>query len=212
MSILRTRYASAEEFLRHYLPALANGGVFFPTREIMADESPVLVEVRFPELGDRMMLRGSIAWRRAGRHRTKLRAGLAVEFDAVEASRRDFLLAVARGQRPFSNCRRHRRLPVDLAARWRMESQPTQFHGRLSDIGVGGAFVLSEERPKEGTEMVLDVSPPRSARPLEISSRVAWVRADRGFGIEFRWRDAGGARRLRELVRRLESTAELAGG
>ena len=32
MSILRTRYASAEEFLRHYLPALANGGVFFPTR------------------------------------------------------------------------------------------------------------------------------------------------------------------------------------
>jgi hypothetical protein len=31
-----------------------------------------------------------------------------------------------------------------------------------------------------------------------------------GFGMEFRWRDAGGARRLKELVRRIERSAPAA--
>lgn len=209
MSILRTRYSSGEDFLRQYLPSLTHGGIFFPTRQDLAESTPVLVEIRFPELGDRMMLRGTVAWRRPGRHVTKLRAGVAVEFDSGEAERRDFLLAVAKGLRPsFANARKHRRLPVDMEASWRVTTERGSVRGRLADIGLGGAFVISDLNPPRGAEVVLDVTPPRGERPLAITSRVAWVRPQTGFGIEFRWRDGGGARRIRELVRRLEATAE----
>ena len=56
-------------------------------------------------------------------------------------------------------------------------------------------------------QIVLDVTPPGSLRPLEIAGRVAWTRhtdGEEGIGIEFKTRDAGGTRRLKELVRRLE--------
>ena len=46
-----------------------------------------------------------------------------------------------------------------------------------------------------------------SLRPLEIAGRVAWTRhteGEEGIGVEFKARDAGGTRRLKELVRRLE--------
>ena len=80
MRILRARYRSGEEMLRHYQPSLPGGGIFFPTREAIPLGEPVLIELRFPELCNKQLLRGFIAWRRAGKHRTKLRAGLGIEF------------------------------------------------------------------------------------------------------------------------------------
>src|SRR4051794_13556221 len=97
MRILRARYHNGEELLRHYQPALASGGFFYPTREAIPLGVPVIIEIRFPELRGKMMLRGSIAWRRGGRHRTKLRAGVGIELPPDELQRRDFVLAVARG-------------------------------------------------------------------------------------------------------------------
>ncbi len=207
MRILRARYRDGEELLRHYQPSLPAGGLFYPTREAIAVGEPVVVEVRFPALRDRMMFRGAIAWRRTGRHRTKLRAGLGIEFLPVEADRRDFLLAVARGEQVEMVVRRHRRLPVDLEVRWRVLADRTWFDSRIEDISPGGAFVATSETRPPGTELVFDVTPPGNLVPLQIAARVAWVRAERGYGVEFRSRDAGGARRLRELVRRLERDA-----
>ena len=78
---------------------------------------------------------------------------------------------------------------------------------RLDDIGAGGAFIRSVSPPQPGTPLVLEVLPPGAAVPLSIEGRVAWARQDpgaEGFGVEFRCRDTGGLRRLKELVRRLE--------
>ena len=205
--ILRTRYQSAADFLRHYLPALDNGGIFYPTREAMLGDAPVIVELGFPELGYRLMLRGAVAWRRAGRHRTKLRAGVAIEFAPSEAVRRDFLLAVARGQRPTRNQRRHRRLPTEAPLRWRIATDRTWHEAHLSDVSYGGAFVNSPRLPAVGDDLVLEIVPPGGACPLEVAARPIWHRDEGGFGVEFRWRDSGGARRIRELVRRLEAAS-----
>src|SRR4051812_16741525 len=99
MKILRARYRSGEEFLRHYQPSFLHGGLFYPTREqkLGLGES-VIVEIAFPELRNRVMLRGFIAWRRAGQHRTKLRAGIGIEFLAADRHKRTYLLAAARGE------------------------------------------------------------------------------------------------------------------
>src|SRR5262245_27437635 len=114
MRILRARYRNGEDFLRHYQPSMQGGGVFFPTREAVALGTAVLVEVRFPGLCNKQLIRGFVAWRRAGKHRTKLRAGLGVEFLASEKKRRDFVVSVAKGEIVEMITRRHRRLPVTL--------------------------------------------------------------------------------------------------
>jgi len=207
MRILRARYASGEDFLRHYQPSFAGGGLFFPTREALKPGEPIIVEIRFPGLANKQMIRGFVAWRRAGKHRTKLRAGLGIEFHAAEARRRDFLIAVAKGEIVDMVTRRHRRLPVQLTASWRVVFDREKHTSHIEDIGPGGAFLRTTQFFPPGTEIVLDVTPPGALRPLEIAGRVAWTRhsdGEEGIGIEFKTRDAGGTRRLKELVRRLE--------
>jgi Tfp pilus assembly protein PilZ len=208
MRILRARYRSGEDFLRHYQPSFPDGGVFFPTREALEVGQAVLVEVRLPPVPQKLMIRGTVAWRRAGRHRTKLRAGLGIEFHSGDAVRRDFLLSAARGEINANLVlRRCSRLPVELPAEWRIAADRISFKGVVEDIGPGGAFVRSSQAVSPGTEVVLDVVPPGGVRPLSIACRVAWSRrttGDEGFGVEFRVRDGGGARRIKELVRRLE--------
>jgi uncharacterized protein (TIGR02266 family) len=207
MRILRARYRGGEEFMRHYQPSLVGGGVFFPTREAIPLGTPVILEVRFPGLCNKQLLRGFVAWRRAGKHRTKLRAGLGIEFTAAEAKRRDFVIAVAKGEIVEMITRRHRRLPVTLVANWRVVCDRDTHNSHVEDIGPGGAFLRTTEFLPPGTEIVLDVTPPGSLRPLEIAAKVCWTRhteGEEGIGVEFKTRDAGGTRRLKELVRRLE--------
>lgn len=207
MRVLRARYRNGEEFLRHYQPAFEGGGVFFPTREVLPVGEPVLVEVRFPALANKLLLRGQVAWCRAGKHRTKIRAGLGIEFQESEGQRRDYLLSAAKGVLRPTVQRRHRRLPVTLPAQWRPAQERELHAGQVEDIGPGGAFLRSAFQAPVGLDVVLEVIPPGSARPVEIAGRVAWIleRPDyAGFGVEFRCRDSGGTRRIKELVRRLE--------
>jgi Tfp pilus assembly protein PilZ len=118
MRILKARYRTAEAFLAAYQNSFAGGGLFFPTREHVTVGETVMVEVRFPELGDRVLLRSYVAWRRAARVREGTPAGVGVELDREESPKREFLLAVARGETPRAVTRTHRRLPTTLPARW----------------------------------------------------------------------------------------------
>jgi Tfp pilus assembly protein PilZ len=208
MRILRARYADGEDFLRHYQPSFPDGGIFFPTRAALDAGLPVLLEIRLPPIPQKMLIRGRIAWRRPGRHRTKLRAGLGIEFHTADTGRRDFLLSVARGDSlPGMISRRHPRLPVDLPGTWRVALDRGSSRGMIEDIGQGGAFVRSDVPVEVGAGVVLELLPPGSVVPLAIAGKVAWTRrtpGDEGFGMEFKTRDAGGTRRLKELVRRLE--------
>jgi Tfp pilus assembly protein PilZ len=98
MRILKARYRSGKDFIEWYQASFSNGGLFFPTREHVTVGEAVMVEVRFPELGDRMLLRCYVAWRRSARVREGTPAGVGVEIDGSERSKRDFLLQVARGR------------------------------------------------------------------------------------------------------------------
>jgi Tfp pilus assembly protein PilZ len=208
MRILKARYRNTGEFLAHLQSSFASGGIFYPTREPIPVGENVVVEVRFPELTDRQLLRGFVAWRRPARHRQKIRAGVGIEFLPTEKSKVDFLTQLAKGEleRPVAP-RRHRRLPVELGVSWRVKEERANFSSKLDDIGAGGAFIRTTESPTPGTPLVLEVLPPGAAVPLSIEGRVAWARQEpgsEGFGVEFRCRDTGGLRRLKELVRRLE--------
>lgn len=211
MSILIARFQDAEEFLERYQSSFPFGGLFHPTRKALESGDAVLLDIRMPLLKDSMMIRGKVAWRQRGKRGTSQRAGLGIEFTETESAKRDHLLELAQGRRlPEQAQRRHRRLPIEIPVHWRVPSQTEKHSSSLDDIGAGGVFIRTTAKPAEGTPLVLELASPGRAGSQSIEGRVAWTRAGpgiEGVGVEFRCRDIGGMRRLRELIRRIESSA-----
>jgi Tfp pilus assembly protein PilZ len=208
MTILKAHFANGAAFLEHYLPELANGGVFFPTRKPLAIAEPVVVSIRLGKRRSPTLVRGQVVWRRPGKHSTKTKAGIGIEFLATETQTREYLVSVARGDSTEMMSRRHQRLPVELPVLWQVPGALQDNAGILRDIGRGGAFVKTEEPLPDYEDVVLKVSPPGAEVAMPLSARVAWKGhpgGEHGFGVEWKARDAGGNRRIKELVRRIEA-------
>lgn len=207
MQILVARYRSGADFLEAYQASFLYGGIFFPTRKVVEPGTLIVLDVRMPELPDYALLRGMVAWHRRGRRSQGTRAGLGIEFLASEQTKRDYLLALARGTLSTSSKRRHRRLPTELRVDWRIPNDSNRHLSYVDDIGAGGLFIRTRELVAEGTPVVVELVPPGATAPQVIEGRVAWARntpGAEGVGVEFRCRDIGGMRRLRELVKRIE--------
>jgi type IV pilus assembly protein PilZ len=213
MTILKAHFATGAAFLDSYLADLANGGIFFPTRKPLALGEAVVISIRLGKRRSPMLLRGLVAWRRPGKHSTKTKAGIGIEFLPTEAQTREYLLSVARGDSSEQLARRHQRLPVELPVTWQVPGELRDNRGTLLDIGRGGAFVRTGEPVPADPDVVLMVSPPGAEIAMPLSARIAWrgrndVGGEHGFGVEWKARDAGGNRRIKELVRRIEAMGE----
>jgi Tfp pilus assembly protein PilZ len=214
MTILKAHFANGGAFLDHYLPEPnpVHGGIFFPTRKPLAIGESVVVSVRLGKRRSPMLLRGVVVWRRPGKHSTKTKAGIGIEFLPTETQTRDYLVSVARGDSSEQMARRHQRLPVELPVTWQVPGGLQDKIGTLLDIGRGGAFVRTLEPLPMDIDVVLKVSPPGAEIAMPLSARVAWRGGSpggaNGFGVEWKARDAGGNRRIKELVRRIEAMGE----
>ena len=98
MLILKTRFRSKREFLEAYNEDLPNGGLFCPTTRALEENDPVVVELHFPGLPNKMLMRGEVVWWRSALPRLRVRAGAMVTFLEDEEQKRDFILATAEGQ------------------------------------------------------------------------------------------------------------------
>jgi type IV pilus assembly protein PilZ len=208
MTILKAHFPDGTAFLERYLSELGHGGVFFPTRRPLAIGEVVVVAIRLGRRRSPTLVRGQVVWRRPGKHSTKIKAGIGIEFLATETQARDYLLAVARGDSAEMVARRHQRLPVELPILWQVPGDLQDNAGVLRDIGRGGAFVKTEQPLPNHGDIVLKVSPPGAEVAMPLSARVAWKGhpgGEHGFGVEWKARDAGGTRRIKELVRRIEA-------
>ena len=212
MAILIARFQNGDEFLQRYLDDMPHGGLFHPTRKALDVGDVVLLDIRMPLLRDSMLLRGTVAWRQRGKRGTGQRAGLGVALAESEIGKRDHLLALCRGElEPQEAQRKHRRLPIALPVQWRVPNQVESHHSSLDDIGTGGVFIRTKAAPLEGSALVLELASPGRPGAQSIEGRVAWTSSKpgaEGVGVEFRCRDIGGMRRLRELIRRIEHSAE----
>jgi Tfp pilus assembly protein PilZ len=197
---------SSREFAALYQTNFADGGVFYPTRKKLPVGRVVTLKVRLGRRQPPLLVFGRIAWRRPGRHLEKIRAGVGVELLPSERPKAEYLLQLARSGEAVKSRRRHERVPVDLAVSWRHEGANEDLSGRLRDVGRGGAFVQSAAQVRGDDQLVVEIAPPGAEVPMAFTARVAWtgrVGDEPGFGIEWRARDAGGGRRIRELVRRI---------
>ena len=208
MNILKAHFRSEASLLEQYLSDLPSGGLFIPTRQPASVGEPVVVSIRLGPRRSPLLLRGVVAWRRAGKHSTKTKAGIGVEFLPSESQKREYLLAVARGDLEEMSARRHQRLPIDLPVQWQIPGTLHENPGVLRDIGRGGAFVMTGELVIRETDVVLKVAPPGAEVATPVTARIAWVARgeslEPGFGVAWKARDAGGNRRIKELVRRME--------
>jgi Tfp pilus assembly protein PilZ len=203
---------NVREFLTGYQPSGGNGGVFCPTRGKLQVGDMVTVKVRLGRRQPPMIVYGRVAWRRPGRHLLKIRAGIGVEFLTGEQAKCEYLLEMARSGASIHSRRRHERIPVDLPITWRPVGSNEGLQGKLRDVGRGGAFVLSPATVPHDCQVVLEIAPPGAQVPMAFIGRIAWTGKagdENVFGIEWRARDAGGGRRIKELVRRLTTGPSL---
>lgn len=203
MEILKVRFRTNEEFESNYDEELPNGGLFCPTTTPLEDEQQVIVELSVPALPNKVLIRGHVRSWRPALPRLRVRAGAVVEFDASEAEKRDFVLETLAGTRGPSPRRRHTRLPVQVPVRYRLSDDAEMHESYLTEISVGGAMLNTAEPLELDIDVILEITPPGAVSAISISGKTTYHGKEGGTGLKFVYRDGGGSRRLRELVRRL---------
>jgi Tfp pilus assembly protein PilZ len=206
MNILRLRIKTADEW-RELAPDDSVGEpIFVPTTGELKVGEQVIVEVSSNLLPNKVLIRGSVqAWRPA-LPRMRVRAGATVRLDADEQTKLTFLHDVLSGKRTDVSRRRQTRLPVQLHCRYRLANSSGFVECALSEIGVGGALLVTKSPLPIETEVTIEVTPPGAAAPIAIAGRVSYHVPSGGSGLRFVSRDGDGDRRLRELVRRLRAS------
>ncbi len=204
MNILRVRCRSAEDFRSLYNTDHPDGVIFCPTTTEIPVEAPVVVELACKGLPNKVLLRGVVMSWRPALPRLRIRAGALVRFVAEEAAKRDFVVQTLMGARPASRKRKHTRIPVGLAVRVRIGNDATAVEAELREISVSGCLFATCAQPPIGTDVIVDIVPPGGVAPMSISGRVLYHASPTQTGVKFMFREGGGSRRLRELVRRFK--------
>lgn len=206
MVILRLRIKSAEEW-RELAPSENTADpIFVPTTDELTAGQQVIVEISSNLLPNKVLIRGTVAAWRPALPRMRVRAGATVQLDVDEQTKLTFLNEVLSGKRTDVPRRRHHRLPVQFACRYRLANSPSFVDSAISEIGVGGALLTTTTPLPLDTELTVEVTPPGAAAPIAIAGRVSYHAPSGGSGLRFVSRDGDGDRRLRELIRRLRAS------
>ena len=206
MQILKVRFRTNAEFEENYQSELPNGGLFCPTTSPLQVGAAVIVELSAPALPNKVLIRGEVrAWRPA-LPRLRVRAGATVEFADDEADKRAFIVETIAGDRGVSARRRHTRLPVAVPVRYRTVDSADFTEAELSEISVGGACLSTPTPLPLDTDVILEITPPGAVSEISISGKATYHLPNGSTGLKFMYRDGGGSRRLRELVRRLRQS------
>lgn len=208
MKILFARFESAEDFLRHYDPVLEWGGIVVPTKAALPPSTPVVVEVAFPGLPNRVLVRGLVV------DRDEERGGLIVKLANSELQKRDFLVSAARGDVGLAWRRRHRRFPLRLKAGFRAADHDATgaSEAQTEDLSGSGIFLRTPQLLSVRTPVVVIIDPGDGKGPIEVPGRVAWVRRDpptSGFGVCFDNLSGDAMKRLRRVMRDLKGSGRI---
>jgi Tfp pilus assembly protein PilZ len=204
MQFLKARFHSRDEFLEAYSREMAHGGLFIPTTTPLEPGTPVVIDLTCSGLPNKVLLRATVHSWRPALPRLRVRAGALVAFEAQEREKREFVLATLGGAIQSPPRRKYTRIPVSVPVKFRLVDSTELVDGEMVEISLGGALVKTETRLPEETDLVLSILPPGGIAPMEIAARVAYLAPGR-LGVKFLFRDGGGARRLRELIRRIRT-------
>jgi Tfp pilus assembly protein PilZ len=203
MRLLRLRIRNADEWRELIATGVAPDTVFVPTTDRVGDGEAVLVEVTAPALPNKVVFRGEVHSWRPALPRLRVRAGASVSFATGEEHKRAFIGEALDGRAPDAPRRKHDRFPLTVPVKFRAGTDLAIHDGSLIEVSAGGGLLQTATPPPVGTDVVLEIAPPGAAAPMSVASRVSYHTPQGTVGLRFVSRDGDGARRLRELVRRL---------
>lgn len=201
--ILQARYTQGKDFLKDVDPDEGPGGIVRHETKIPLNvDEQVVLEIIFPDLPGRVLLRG-----RVGVVQTSPQA-VVVHISPEDAEQRKFLEDVARGEiDPASSVgRRYYRLPLEIPVDWQVMGQGDVVISSTDDVSGGGVQIRTQNPPPVDTEVVLLLSlDDNKEKRLRIPGRVAWVRQDESFsgmGVRFDAESSEEKKKLRDLLRK----------
>jgi Tfp pilus assembly protein PilZ len=206
MRLLTLTFQSAEKFLRHYSDQYEVGAVFYRTKSEVESGEEVLLEIAFPGLPNKALVRGVVLGPKED--------GIWIAFHRNDISTRDFLLKIARGELEITNRspRAHDRFPADVPVSYKALSGPGEMrHARAIDLAAASAFVRTDEPPEMGTRLELVLGPlGDEAETFTVQGEVTKLRNDDdpGFAVHFDAQAADGPR-LRRLLRTASETGRV---
>jgi len=205
VNILGVRIRSRTQWAELYQDGPGAGALFVPTTTSCIAGDEVVVEVDSALLPNKVLIRGVVAWWRPAVPRQRVRAGGLVTLATDGASKRDFVRDVMTGERPAGPRRRQGRLPVSLAARYRLPAASAWHDVDIVELSSGGALLATATPLALDTELTVEIPSPGATSPHAIAARVGYHGTAGATGVRFLCRDVDGTRRLRELVRRVRA-------
>jgi hypothetical protein len=201
---IRCHYASGEAFAAALRAAGDEQALQVFTTERFEPGEEVLAEVFFTGMNGKMLIRAiGKKWHMA-RPRLRVRAGGVLRCAGSEWRKLQYLREVALGRATMAPRRRHLRQPVLVEIRWRRSDASDLVPATISEISEAGALLLTDAGLTLGEEIIIEITTPGGARPLELTSIVRNTRhPEGGVGVEFMRRNSGGLTRIREVIRRL---------
>ena len=204
MKILFAAFKSADDFLGRLEVSrdAGNGLISVPTRARYRMGEPVILEIAFPGLPNRVLIRANAR----DAQEPKPADDATFEVASGEEHKRDFLVAVAAGRANASWLRKHRRFPVRLPARFVADGENVPLRGdaETEDLGSGGLFLKTTRSLPEGTRVTVVLDPCDGSAEMEFSGRVVYTRGEdgnTGIGVQFDRLTTDDNKRLRRLIR-----------
>jgi Tfp pilus assembly protein PilZ len=202
MRLITASFGSSQDFLASYSTAHDGGALFYRTRMDLRNSEQVVVEVEFPGLPNRALMRAEVAGFDAHGQ------GVWLHFLKEAAATRDFVLEAARGDDLKARSRNHRRFPLTVPCNWQIPGTPDRVLSYTDDLGAGGAFVRTAAPPAVGTEVTLTVGPALGDGSMTIRGQVSWVKPN-GMGVKFADQSDQANRKIRELLRHASERGRL---
>lgn len=200
---IRCHYASGEAFAAALRAAGDEQALQVYTTERFEPGEEVLAEVFFAGMSGKMLVRAIGKKWHTARPRLRVRAGGVLRCAGSEWRKLQFLRDVALGRATMAPRRRHLRQPVLVEVRWRRSDAADLLPATISEISEAGALLLTDVPLTVGEEIIIEITTPGGARPLELTSIVRNTENADGVGVEFMRRNSGGLTQIREVIRRL---------
>jgi Tfp pilus assembly protein PilZ len=215
MRVLQAEYETGKDFLADVVEnADGQRRLRHRTQTDLSRQEMVILEIRFPALPNRVLLRGRVT---ELMQNSEADAPLTVMLD-VDSEDRDtlnFLVERAsQGSPPAVRSREHERVPLGLPVDWRVEGSGDVIISSTDDVGIGGVQIRTLSPPPVGTELTLRVAlNPPDGEELSILGKVVWVRQDddfQGMGVQFISSEGDQKKPLRKLLSNILDQADRA--
>ena len=181
------------------------------TARALKPREAVILEVFFPALPNRVLLRGTVSGYEEGTDEGVVHLTINPEDEGAL----DFLCEQATSgppDRKKPTIRKHERVPMGIPVDWQVEGSGDVIISATDDVAMGGLQIRTLSPPPVGTELTLKIAlDPATREMVSVPGKVAWVKQDeefQGMGVEFTPTESDEKGPLKELLDKILSANE----